>query len=190
MFVALVIMALATSVLGGPLVQRILGTRKVRSFVEHLSSRGFVPELSARDAASAIRELAQVAATVAGINPHVVEEAALRRERIMSTGIERGVAIPHARIRGLRQPVVAVGLSAEGIDFDTLDGSAAKLVVLVVTPEEDPHVQLEILADVARAFGVDATRDRALHARNSTEFVAAVRTSERGFDDTPNATKS
>jgi mannitol/fructose-specific phosphotransferase system IIA component (Ntr-type) len=80
----------------------------------------------------------------------VLADAVLAREAIMPTGVGLGIAIPHARLPGLAAPVVALGLSNAGVDFGAPDGELARLIVLVVTPEHDDLIQIELLAEIAR----------------------------------------
>ncbi|MBI1929277.1 PTS sugar transporter subunit IIA, partial [Candidatus Poribacteria bacterium] len=87
-----------------------------------------------------------------------------------------GVAVPHARIDGLADPVVAVGLSKEGIDFDAPDGVPAKIVFLLLTPLHDDGAQLEILADIAKIFNETATLEKSIQVSTYTEFLAFFKT--------------
>jgi Kef-type K+ transport system membrane component KefB len=175
LFVALVVMALMTSVVSGPLMQRLLRRERSRQLLDYLGARTFVPALSATTPGEAIAELVGVAASSAGVNRAEVERAVLAREAMMSTGLELGVAAPHARIAGLPAPLVALGLSEAGLDFDTLDGSRTRIVVLVLTPAEDEQVQLELLADIARSFRGPSVVERARQAQSFVELKAALR---------------
>ncbi len=175
LFVALVAMALATSIMSGPAMQTLLRLKKPRRFYDFLGSKGFVAHLSAIDREPAIRELAAHLAESAGTDPETLAEAAIVRERLMATGVGHGVAVPHARIEGLAAPLVGVGISGAGIDFDAPDGEAANLVFLIFTPEGDPTIQLEILADIASTFSAVEVRDQALRARGYHEFLATVK---------------
>ena len=95
-----------------------------------------------------------------------VTEHVLAREADMGTGLGDGIAIPHARLDGMEQPVVAVGLSTEGIDWDAFDGKPAHLVFLVLTPSEDAESQLEILGAIAQAFASAEERRALLDAES------------------------
>lgn len=174
MFVALVVMALFTSVISGPLMQRTLGRRRAASFKSHLSARTFVPALEGAGADEAIRELCQVAAPAAsGIEPESLVEAVLARERVLPSGLRGGVAVPSARIAGLSQPVVALGLSAEGLDFDAPDGELARIVVLLLLPASGYEAQWALLADIDRTFAPPERRGRVLQSSSYTELLAA-----------------
>ena len=78
-----------------------------------------------------------------------VLESLLKREGLGSTGMERGVAIPHARISGLKEPIIFAGLSKQGINFSSLDGKAAHLIILFLTPLVESGTHLKILSKIA-----------------------------------------
>lgn len=172
-FVALVVMALVTSMLAGPSILRILKRKRVRRFSDHLTSRGFVLTLKAGTSTEAIRELAALAG---GSDSQAVADAVLEREASMPTGLGNHLAVPHARIIGLSNPVVVVGLSRAGIPFGAPDGEPAHIVVLLLTAADDDGAQLELLADVAATFKSIEARIQAEAVGSYTEFLALVRT--------------
>jgi mannitol/fructose-specific phosphotransferase system IIA component (Ntr-type) len=176
MFVALVIMAIVTSVISGPAMRRLLRLKHPRRLDQFLSPRSFVPQLTGATIESVIRELAAATAAGGGLDANTVAEAVLEREAQGSTAIGDGLAIPHARLAGLRQPVVGIGISHPGIDFNSADGEPANLVFMLLTPLEDDGAQIEILADLARKFGNDAMRQSAMAASTFTQFLALLRT--------------
>jgi len=179
LFVALVVMALATSAMSGPAMKWLVGRRTRRLFLAHLDPRTFVPFLAGQDRAQVIRGLAQVTAPVAGLDTSVLTDAVLAREAIMPTGVGQGIAIPHARMPGLAAPIVALGLSNTGVDFGAPDGELARLIVLVVTPEHDDLIQIELLAEIARTFQHAETRRAVAHARSFAELSEALRGAPR-----------
>lgn len=174
-FVSLVVMALVTSLISGPMLQQILRLKKPRRFTDHLQPQGFISRLKAVNRREAIRELSEVIAPLVGVDGGEVCAAVLARENIMATGIGQEVAVPHARLQRLADPVVGVGFSADGIDFDAPDGKVARIVCLVLTPSHDNGAQLEILADIAATFKDKGLRDKALHLTSHTEFLALVK---------------
>jgi Kef-type K+ transport system membrane component KefB/mannitol/fructose-specific phosphotransferase system IIA component len=176
MFVALVVMALATSMLSGPVIQALLKPRTGRlAFTDHIPAHGFLGQLRAGDRWQAIAELCSVAGGLRNLDPEALASAAIAREKTQGTGLPNGVAIPHCRVPGLKGPIIAVGTSRTGIDFDSADGEPAHLVVLIVTPEADGRSQLEILGDIAATFPNRAATAACAEARDHAEFVAQVR---------------
>ena len=175
LFVALVIMALVTSLMSGPMLQSLLRLKKPRRFVQYLQPQGFIPHLISTDRWAAIHELAKQAANILDIHPEVITRAAYAREKLMPTGIGQGVAIPHARLADLDRPLVLVGLSRTGIDFDAPDAIPAKVIFLILAPLDDDGVQLEILADIAATFKVDEIKKKIGNVNTHVEFLALVR---------------
>lgn len=175
LFVALVVMALATSAMSGPLMKRLIGLHTERLLLAALSEAAFLPGLAARTRDEVIRELARAAAPAAKVTPERLAQAVLVREEIMPTGIGVGVAIPHARLPGLAAPVAALGIVDPGVDFGAPDGVLARIAVLLVTPEGDDQIQLELLAEVARTFADPETRRRVARARSFVELSQALR---------------
>jgi Kef-type K+ transport system membrane component KefB len=174
LFVALVVMAIFTSMMSGPALRLLLRPARRRRLEDVLSSRLFVRGLRAASRRAAIRELTAAACEASGLDPESVTAAVWAREEALSTGIGNGVALPHARLEGLREPVVAVAISEPGIDFDAPDDRLAHVIVLVLTPTDDPSAQLDIAADLARLFREPSMFERALRTRSFTEFRALV----------------
>jgi len=175
LFVALVIMAIVTSMMSGPVIRLILQHGKKRPLQDLLSSKLFLPDLKASSRREAIHELTVAACNAASPDASAVEAAVWAREETLPTGIGNGVAVPHARVDGLRKSLVAVGISATGIDFDSPDGEPAQVIFLIVTPGDDPDAQLEILAELARLFRERHMLERVLRTKNFTEFLALVK---------------
>ena len=183
LFVALVVMALVTSMVSGPAIQALLGSKRVTRFTDHLTSAAFVNPVAAADRQEAIRELVAVAARAYHLDAASATEAVLAREKVMGTGLPNGVAIPHARLPGLDRAVLAVGASAQGIDFDSPDGAPAHMVVVILTPERDGRIQLEILADLARTFRSLEVTKSFLAASDYGEFLDLARSHRRDDAD-------
>lgn len=176
LFVALVIMAIVTSMMSGPMMRYILKSARRRCLHEVLSSKLFIPDLKATTRREVVAEMTAIACEAAGIEVGPVEEAVWARELALSTGIGNGVALPHARIEGLKAPVIVAGIASNGIDFDAPDGRLADVIFLMLTPREDPTAQLELAADIARLFRHPETLSHAHSARKYTDFLALMKT--------------
>ncbi|WP_456415648.1 PTS sugar transporter subunit IIA [Thiolapillus sp.] len=81
-----------------------------------------------------------------------IYEKLLDRERLGSTGMNHGIALPHARIKGISKPTGAFLHLATGVDFDSLDGEPVDLVFGLLVPEQATEAHLELLAELARLF--------------------------------------
>ncbi|MBB6428406.1 cation:proton antiporter domain-containing protein [Algisphaera agarilytica] len=174
LFVAIVVMAIATSLIAGPAMQVILRQKQKRRLEAFLSDKNFAGQLKSSTRKAAIRELSEIAAASSGLGVEQINHEVWQRELMMSTGLPHGVAVPHARMAGLDKPIVVIGQSNAGVDFDSSDGQLAEIICLILTPEEDGEVQLELLSAVAEAFSTEGARRECLEAVNFTEFKAAL----------------
>jgi mannitol/fructose-specific phosphotransferase system IIA component (Ntr-type) len=174
LFVALIIMAIVTSMMSGPVMRIILRPEKKRRLQDALSSKLFLRELPAFSRREAIHEMTAAACEAAGLDAQVVETAVWAREEALGTGVGNGVALPHARIDVLPKPLVVVGISDMGIDFDAPDDKLAQVIFLILTPANDPRAQLDIVSELARLFRDARMLERALRAKTFTDFLALL----------------
>ena len=107
-------------------------------------------------------------------------DAVLARERSMSTGMEHGIAIPHAAVDGVENLAVALGIvrSESGLNFESIDGQPTRLVVLLVIPKAQKLLHIRTLADVARVLGKDSVREQMLAAETPEAAWYALRSGE------------
>jgi PTS system nitrogen regulatory IIA component len=99
--------------------------------------------------------------------------ALLERERIMSTGIGQGVAVPHAKLPGALRFFVAVGIqSGEGLDWGALDGAPVRLILLIGGPGDQPVEYLQLLSGLTWVAKSDAQRARLFSAKGAAEVLS------------------
>ncbi|MBL8863003.1 MAG: PTS sugar transporter subunit IIA [Planctomycetes bacterium] len=105
-----------------------------------------------------------------------VVEAVLAREKSMSTGMEHGIAIPHAAVEGVDGVRAAMGIVPAGatLGFDSIDGRPTRVVVLLVIPRAQKLLHIRTLADIARVLGRDAVREHLVAAKSSAEAWAVL----------------
>jgi mannitol/fructose-specific phosphotransferase system IIA component (Ntr-type) len=159
-------------------MKMILQHTKAKRLQDALRSKLFLRQLAATSRREIVHELTTAMCDSAGLDTPSVEGAVWAREEIMATGIGNGIALPHARVPGLKEPIVAVGISEKGIDFDAPDGKPANIIFLVLTPEELPSAQLEIGAEIARRFRREETTELVLRTKNFAEFLAIMKNPE------------
>lgn len=87
-----------------------------------------------------------------GISHELVAESLLARENLGSTGLGHGVAVPHGRIQGLKQPVAAFARLATPIPFGSPDGNPVALLIFLLIPDNVTQKHLEILSEIAEMF--------------------------------------
>jgi PTS system fructose-specific IIA component/PTS system nitrogen regulatory IIA component len=110
------------------------------------TKEGVIREMVAALRDAGRRELAE---------PEDVVQALLRREMVASTGVGRGVAIPHAKHACVSQPIAAVAVSRQGVAFDSLDGKPVDLFVLLLSPHDQAGLHLRVLEHISRRLRDD-----------------------------------
>ncbi|MDT8441261.1 MAG: PTS sugar transporter subunit IIA [Desulfuromonadales bacterium] len=98
----------------------------------------------------------------------------LERERLGSTGIGEGVAIPHGKLREIETMRISFGLSRQGVDFDSMDGKPAHLFFLLVAPEESVGIHLKTLARISKLLKNLDVRERLLNAVDADELFRII----------------
>jgi len=177
LFVALVIMAMVTSMMSGPAMRIILQSSKKFHLPDVLSSKLFLRDLNALSRREVIGEITAKICETGGLDANLIEKAVWEREEALSTGIGNGIALPHARIAELGEPIVAVGISDTGIDFDAPDGKPANVIFLILTPVSDPESQIVITSEIARIFRNPDMAERVLRTKHFTDFLALMKIS-------------
>jgi Kef-type K+ transport system membrane component KefB len=172
MFVALVVMALFTSLVSAPAMHALISSRHEITLKETVTSKLFLPALAATTKAGVLAEMCEVAANVAGNAPERFLRLVEERERVVPSGWENGIAVPYARVNGLPHPMVIVGRTQRGIDFDSRDGRAVRLIVMILTG--DNQSQHDLLRNAGELFGRKEAIEQTLNAQTFVELVAAL----------------
>jgi PTS system nitrogen regulatory IIA component len=111
-------------------------------------------------------------------DPSLVKDDVLKvlmeRERLGSTGIGDGVAIPHGKLKDIDRLLISFGLSRQGVDFDSMDGKPAYLFFLLVAPEESVGVHLKTLARISKLLKSATVRERLQSAVDSAEIYRII----------------
>jgi len=108
-----------------------------------------------------LEDLSRLLATVApDLTSEEIFESLIGRERLGSTGLGHGVAIPHGRLAALREPVAAIITLDKGIDFDAADKQPVDLLFALLVPTDAAQEHLELLAQLARMFNDPGFRER------------------------------
>jgi mannitol/fructose-specific phosphotransferase system IIA component (Ntr-type) len=140
-----------------------------------LSVDQIVPEMKSTERWAAIVELIDLLVEKGAVRKSDRESvlAALRqREETMSTGIGFGISIPHASSNCVNEVVAAFGRSSAGIEFDSLDNSPVKFIVLFVVPKDQFQVHLRTLAAIAKFLNDKSVREQLGRAESADEILA------------------
>ncbi len=137
----------------------------------------FIPEMKAMSKEASLKELLQLFASERYIrNQDLVLDMLHQRETLGSTGIGKGVAIPHGRTVAASDVVIAFGKSRNGIEFDAIDNQPVHLVFMVIAPFQDENnIYLPILGSLVTILNQKKNRDRILDVQSFDEFIAIIR---------------
>ena len=143
--------------------------------VDILTEKLVVPQLRSTTKAEVLRELAEhLAAHYPQIDVERLVTVLLDRERLGTTAIGEGIAIPHGKLPGLKGVVAVFGRSVRGIDCHSLDGAPTKLFFLLVAPEDSAGIHLKALARVSRLLKDRAFRERLLRGESQADLYGAI----------------
>jgi Kef-type K+ transport system membrane component KefB/mannitol/fructose-specific phosphotransferase system IIA component (Ntr-type) len=169
MFVAIIVSAIISTLTLGPMlsliIKRVVPQRTVQIPLD--AALDILPEPKY----DVLRSLSNRAAQIINFDPEKIYTYAQGREEGMSTGLEKGIAIPHARVPEIKESSVIFGRSQTGIEWDTPDGLPAKLIFLIVTPSDQMDTQLQIYRQIMRVLSKNEYR---LSILNSPSLQSAV----------------
>src|ERR1700719_3534032 len=103
------------------------------------------------------------------------------RERLGSTAIGDGIAIPHGKLRGVTKIIGAFGRHVQGVDFDSLDGGPSQLFFVLVAPEDSASLHLKALARVSRLLKESSFRERLLAAKDADELYSLIKEEDNKY---------
>ena len=142
---------------------------------EILKEVNIIQELKAADKRGVLEELA---GTISDHEPSIEKEnlvkVLIERERLGSTGIGDGVAIPHGKLGNTKYPIISFGRSKEGLDFDSMDGQPAHIFFLLIAPEDSSSIHLQVLARIAKILKSVTFRKGLMAAATRTDLYQAI----------------
>ncbi len=138
---------------------------------------GIIPKLSATSKKQVLHELAELAGEKTGCPPREIFDTLLQRERLGSTGLGRGIAIPHVKLRAIDDIVCLFARVPEPIDFEAIDGEPVDLIFLLLAPEHASGDHLKALSRISRLMRVPPALE-ALRAAQSAEEIHEILATE------------
>jgi len=142
---------------------------------ELLSADMVMPDVGGTTNPQVLRELARpFAAKYHTLDLAAISAVLAERERLGSTAIGDGIAIPHGKMPGVTQILGTFGRHQRGVDFDSLDGRPTHLFFVLVAPEDSTSLHLKALARVSRLFKDGSFRERLMAARDAEEIFSLI----------------
>ena len=141
-----------------------------------------IAELHASGKSEALDEMTTVlAAAHPEIDRQRLRQVLEEREKLGSTGIGGGIAIPHGKLPGLSHVLAVFGRSPRGVDFDAVDGAPTRLLFLLVAPEDSSGMHLKALARISRLLKEQSVRERLLACGDRSGLLRIIREAESKY---------
>ena len=149
---------------------------------DFLSVQTVIPVLTGREKNSVLKEMAHwLASQHPSLNGERVLEVLLEREKISTTAIGEGVAIPHGKLPGVERVLGVFARSLEGVDFASLDGERTHLFFTLIAPEDAAADHLKALARISRLLKDGAFRKRLMQGQTSQEIFDIIAQEDQKF---------
>ncbi len=143
--------------------------------MEMLKKEFILEDIRAENKREALAEMVEVLAQGnVRPGPEAMLRVLLEREKLGSTGIGDGIAIPHGKLGGLEEMVIAFGRSGRGIEFDAMDGKPVYLVFLLIAPENSAGQHLKALAKISRMMKDEAYRKALREAKTHEDLIRII----------------
>jgi PTS system nitrogen regulatory IIA component len=145
------------------------------SITDILSVERIIPELRSRQKDAVLQEVAGlVSPAVPGSTPAQLAAVLRERERLNSTAIGDGIAIPHGRVAGIRTVVAGFARSTAGVDFESVDRRPTHLFFVLMAPDDAAALHLKALARISRLLKSASFRDHLLSLASARELYDAI----------------
>jgi PTS system nitrogen regulatory IIA component len=149
---------------------------------DFLNVKTVIPALTQREKRAVLEEMVEgLAANHQNLDKRKVLDVLLEREKISTTAIGEGVAIPHGKLPGVEHVVGVFARSPEGVDFASLDGGPTRLFFALIAPENAAADHLKALARISRLLKDDAFRRRLMEAETSEELFKIIAEEDEKF---------
>ena len=143
-------------------------------FADLIGPEAVIASLKAKTKKQLLQELAARAARLTGVEERYIFDTLLQRERLGSTGLGQGVAIPHCKLQGLKRIVGVFARVAEPVDFDAVDGEKVDVVFLLLAPEGAGADHLKALARISRLLREGHAVDKLRASKDASALYAVL----------------
>ena len=149
--------------------------------LDYINEQTVLTDLRSGDKKGVIDELAQPVTELTGLDHREIVRVLIERERLGSTGIGDGIAIPHGKINGLESLVLGFGLSRKGVNFDALDGKPTHIFFLLLSPDNSTGIHLRILARISKLLKEAAFKEKLMQAKGPADVISTITEVDEDF---------
>jgi fructose-specific phosphotransferase system IIA component len=138
--------------------------------------------LNATERDSAIHELMMLLSNKIS-DYEQVYQAVLEREKVMTTGVGNGIAIPHCKHGACSEFLIALGISEQGINFNAVDNKDVKLIFLLLGPEDSPNTHIKLLSRISRLLNSNEIRTELVESKTGMEAHSIIEKAEESYPE-------
>lgn len=143
--------------------------------LDYLKKEWIIQDLKGTDKVSVLRELSEVLVKPCGVSSvDELLQILLEREKLGSTAIGDGVAIPHGRLKKLKNFFISFGRSFKGVNFDSIDGKPSQLFFLIIAPENSAVDNLKLISRIVTLLKDPSFRKRLIQAKSQNEIFQII----------------
>ncbi len=146
--------------------------------LDALHDEAIIIGLKASRKVEVIQELATPVAELTGVDRELLVRVLMERERLGSTGIGGGIGIPHGKLKELDAPVLAFGLSHQGVDFESMDGRPTYIFFLLLTPDDSAGLHLKLLASISKLLKQEAIKEQLMKVKSPLDVIKIIKAAE------------
>jgi PTS system nitrogen regulatory IIA component len=147
--------------------------------LDFLTPETILTDLKSGDKKGVLEELTLPIAIITGIEHKELVRVLIEREHLGSTGIGKGIGIPHGKLKNLPSLMLGVGLSRKGVNFDALDGKPTHIFFLLLTPERSTDLHLKLLARISKILKEETFKGKIMNSRDRDEVIRLI----QGIDE-------
>jgi len=149
--------------------------------LEVLDRKSIISDLAASNKTETLKEMAAPLAEAAELDPDALVNVLVEREKLGSTGIGGGVAIPHGKLKDLTSIALGFGISRQGVAFDSMDGKPTHIFFLLLTPENSTGLHLKLLARISRLLKQEPFKEKLLQTETGDEIYQVIQAEDEEF---------
>ncbi len=146
-----------------------------------LSKSSIIANLNARDKKGVIDELALTISKTTKASAKEIAIVLMEREQLGSTGIGGGIAIPHGKLGSVQSIIIGLGLSREGIEYESLDNKPVHIFFLLLTPENSTGGHLRVLAQISKLLKMDQFKKELIAAESVDDIYNTIIDQDEDF---------
>ncbi|MBS0014304.1 MAG: PTS sugar transporter subunit IIA [Desulfobacterales bacterium] len=149
--------------------------------LDYMTADTILTQLQAADKKGVIDELTEPVAALTGLEQRNIVRVLIERERLGSTGIGDGIAIPHGKINGIESLVLGFGLSRNGVNFDALDGKPAYIFFLLLSADNSTGLHLQVLARISKLLRDQDFKKKLMGAQSAQQIMDVISEVDEDF---------